>query len=123
MAAPGANLIRVVSAWVAMSQRDDAAGLGELLAEDVFWQGLEPELRCRNRGEVLERLFHRGRAPRLTRFEAREEGDAVVVTVDGPDLAEPGPAGITGARTLRFEFQDGVIRRIDSLGAAAAPAS
>lgn len=118
MAEPGANLSRIVGALAAISGGASRAELRDLFAEDVFWQGLEPDLHCSNRREVLGMLArHLGAPPRLTRFDAQEVGEAVVVTVDGPDFVEPGPTGLTGPRSLRFGFQEGRISRIESLGA------
>ena len=119
MAEPGANLSRIVNALAAMSGGAGGASRSEirdLFAEDVFWQGLEPGLYCGSRKEVLGMLLrHLGTPPRLSRFDAAEVGEAVVVTVDGPDFQEPGPTGLTGPRRLRFDFKDGRISRIESL--------
>ena len=117
MAEPGANLNKIVSAFTTMANDGPKNEIRDLFRPDVFWQGLEPDLYCSNRRQVLGFFFrHLGMPPRLTRFEAQEDGDAVVVTFDGPDFQEPGPADIAGARSLRFQFEGGRVKRIDSLG-------
>ena len=58
-----------------------------------MWQGLLPELVCHGRDEVRDALgsARGGRLPRVSRMEAEEAGDRVVLTVEGPDFG-PGPA-------------------------------
>lgn len=120
MSEPGSNLARVLRVWAQMLERGSMAPLRELVAQDVVWQGLAPELVCRGRDEVARVLgsARGGRLPRVTRMAAEEVGDRVVVTVEGPDLG-PGPAGARleppeGARTLVLSFEDGAIVRMDS---------
>ena len=120
MTKPGDNLARLLALWGEMSQSQTMAPLVEAMAEDVLWQGLLPELACHGRDEVADVLgsSRSGRLPRVTRMEAEETGDRVVVTVEGPDFG-PGPAGtalepIGGPRTLAFWFEDGRVVRMES---------
>ncbi|MGO9660497.1 MAG: nuclear transport factor 2 family protein [Acidimicrobiales bacterium] len=120
MSEPGANLARVLAVWGEMSQRQTMEPLADAMAEDVVWQGLLPELVCHGRDEVRGVLgsARAGRLPTVTRMEAEEVGDRVVVTVEGPDFG-PGPAGpalgpVGGARTLVLSFADGRIARMES---------
>lgn len=117
---PGSNLAQVLAVWGEMSHKQTMAPLADVMAEDVVWQGLLPELVCHGRDEVRGVLgsARGGRLPRVTRMEAEEVGDTVVVTVDGPDFG-PGPAGaglepIGGPRTLVLSFDDGRIVRMES---------
>jgi hypothetical protein len=120
MAEPGDNLARVLALWGEMSQSQTMVPLVEAMAADVVWQGLLPELACHGRDEVAN-VFgsaRNGRLPRVTRMEAEEAGDRVVVTVEGPDFG-PGPAGtalepVGGPRTLAFWFEDGKVVRMES---------
>ncbi|MDA8301198.1 MAG: nuclear transport factor 2 family protein [Actinomycetota bacterium] len=110
----------MLALWAEMSKSQTMAPLLEVLAEDVVWQGLLPELACHGRDEVAGVLgsARGGRLPRVTRMEAEEAGDRVVVTVEGPDFG-PGPAGtalepIGGPRTLALWFGDGRVVRMES---------
>ena len=90
MTEPGSNLARVLALWGEMSNGQTMAPLGEAMAEDVVWQGVLPELVCHGLTEVREVLgsARGGRLPRVTRMEAEEAGDRVVVTVEGPTSAQ-----------------------------------
>jgi SnoaL-like domain len=120
MTEPGSNLARVLALWGEMSHSQTMAPLAEAMAEGVVWQGLLPELVCHGRNEVRDVLgsARGGQLPRVTRMEAEEAGDRVVVTVEGPDFG-PGPAGtalepVGGPRTLALWFEDGRIVRMES---------
>ena len=114
MAEIGGNLSMIVGAWTAMLSSGKTEALGAILDEGVNWQGVMPGELCRNRDEVLDILVrNRRRAARITRIEAAELGDRVVVSVDGPDFKEmdgrpPGP------RSLVFTFRGGRVVRMES---------
>jgi hypothetical protein len=120
MGEPGNNLARVISIWGEMSSSHTMAPLVDAMAEHVVWRGVLPELVCHGRDEVRNVLgsARGGRLPRVTRLEAEETGDRVIVTVEGPDFGA-GPAGSAlepagGPRTLVLSFRDGRIVRIES---------
>jgi hypothetical protein len=113
---PGARLAAILSAWVAMLGDPDMREMRELLDERVTWQGLLPELVCHDRSEVLA-LFQRQRSLglRITRLEAEEVGERVLVSVESPELA--GIDGVIEAgapRSLVFTFADGAVVKIAS---------
>jgi hypothetical protein len=117
---PGSNLARVLALWGEMSRSKTMAPLVDAMAEDVVWQGLLPELVCHGRDEVRGVLSSArdGGLPRVTRMEAEEVGNRVVVTVEGPDFG-PTPAGPAleppgGPRTLVLSFEEGKIARMES---------
>ncbi|MGD0834579.1 MAG: hypothetical protein ABSA40_09195 [Candidatus Dormibacteria bacterium] len=113
---PGDNLATLLSAWTAMLRTGRTAELAGILAADVVWQGLRPELRCANRDQVLGVLVrNRGRPPRITRIEAQERGAQVAVSVEGADLPEAPVELATAARSLVFTFRDGRVVRMESL--------
>ena len=96
------------------SGRTDA--LESLLDRNVEWQGVLPYQMCHNRREVLHILSGSGgRAPRLTRIEAEEVGDQVVVSVEGPDFPDNDALPAAAPRSLVFTFDNGVIVRMQSL--------
>lgn len=120
MTEAGSNLARVLAIWGEMADRHTMAPLADAMAENVVWQGLLPELVCHGRDEVRNRLgsARAGQLPRVTRMEAEEVGDRVVITVEGPDFG-PGPAGsalepVGGPRTLVLSFENGRIVRMES---------
>lgn len=122
MSEPGSNLARVLGVWAEIARGQSMSPLADLLTDDVVWQGLLPELACHGREEVSELLgsARGGGLPRVTRMEAEEVGDRVVVTVDGPDFG-PGPPGTAlehgGPRTLVLTFRDGRVVRMESVAA------
>ena len=120
MTEPGSNLARVLTLLGEMSRSQTMAPLVDAMSDDVVWQGLLPELVCHGRDEVRDVLgsARGGQLPRVTRLEAEEAGDRVVLTVESPDLG-PGPAGpglegLGGPRTLVFRFEDAKIVRMES---------
>ncbi len=119
MTEPGDNLGRVLALWGEMARTGSTEALGEVLAQDVVWQGLLPELACHGRDEVLQLLGRArgGRLPRATRVEAEEVGDRVVLTIASPEIG-PGPEGTTleagTPRTLVLYFDGGSIVRMES---------
>jgi hypothetical protein len=117
----GDNLARLISAWTGMLRSGQSAELAGLLDEGVVWQGMLPELICHGREEALDVMVrNRRRPPRITRIEAEEFGDRVVVSVEGPDFPEgteapEGPLLPPGApRSLVFTFQNGRVVRMES---------
>lgn len=118
----GDNLALLVTAWTGMFRSRSSEGLAGILDENVVWQGLRPELRCEDRGQVL-RLLGRWSAhpPRITRLEAEEFGARVAISVEGPDfpaMLDPGEAPLLAAgapRSLVFTFQAGKVVRMESL--------
>ena len=120
MSEPGSNLARVLAVWGDIFHSQTMTPLVDAMAEDVVWQGLLPELACHGRDEVCGVLgsARAGRLPRVTRMEAEEAGDRVVITVEGPDFG-PGAAGralepVGGPRTLVLSFEEGRIVRMQS---------
>jgi len=118
MTRPGENLNLVLSVMAAMSRKGGTEELASLLDDGVTWQGLLPELVCNGRAQVLDVL---GKAPfpSITRVEAEEVGDRVVVIVSGADFPT-GPAGTdlgptSGVRSFVFTFRDGKVVRMESL--------
>lgn len=115
MTAIGGNLSMIVGAWTGMLSSGNTESLAAILDEGVIWQGVLPDQVCRNRDEVLDILVrNRRRPPRLTRIEAAEFGDRVVVSVDGPDFQAIGDRPAAGPRSLVFTFRNGRIVRMES---------
>jgi hypothetical protein len=111
---PGEHLDAILSAWAAMRQPGARELLAPLLADDVVWHGAAPELVCHNRREVLGMLL-RNPPSGLTRFDAEEIGECVVVSIEGPGLPENDALAAGAPRTIVFTFRDGRVARMDSL--------
>jgi hypothetical protein len=112
----GDRLATVVSSWTALVRAGDVGPLEGILAEDVVWQGLLPELVCHGRTEVMGLLSRFGeRPPRITRLEAAEAGERVAISVDGPDFPEIDEVRAAGGpRSLVFVFDRGKVVRMES---------
>ncbi len=106
----GRLLVRIVAAWSALVQNGDAEPLTALLDPHVVWQGLAPELACHGRGDVMRLLRRQASAPpRITRLEAREAGDRVAISVEGPDLPSIEGFEDLSARTIVFTFRGAAV--------------
>jgi hypothetical protein len=117
MSKPGTNLNLVLSVMTAMSRTGGTEELAALLDEGVMWQGLLPELVCNGRAQVLN-ILGRAPFPRVTRVEAEEVGDRVVVIANSDDFPL-GPTGTeldppSGVRSFVFTFGDGKVVKMES---------
>lgn len=118
MTRPGENLNLVLSVIAAMSRKGGTEELASLLDDGVIWQGLLPELVCNGRAQMLDVL---GKAPfpSITRVEAEEVGDRVVVIVGGADFPlRPDGTDLGSPRDVRsfvVTFRDGNVVRMDSV--------
>lgn len=115
MSEPGVNLGFVIAGLNGMLRTGSPGEVGPILDDNVFWQGPQPDLFCSGREEVLGVMTGgTPRSLRLTKVEAEEVGDRVVVSVEGPGLPETPALAAGAARTLVFTFADGKVTRIDS---------
>jgi hypothetical protein len=114
VAAVDSNLALVLGAWNTIVQSGSTQDLAAILHEQVVWQGALPDSVSRGRVEVLGVLADNP-APHLTRIEARERGDRVLLTMEGPDfpLTEGHRAGI---RSLVFTLRNGAVVRMETVG-------
>ena len=116
---PGANLSVLLQTWAEILRTGNMEALAGVMDEDVVWQGLRPELVCHGRDQAVSNM-RSSAAPvrRITRIEAEEVGEHVVVSVEsatfpeGPAGPELSPAG--GGRSLVFTFRDGKVVRMES---------
>jgi ketosteroid isomerase-like protein len=123
VADPGQNLALVLELWGQVSIQRTLSPLLQAMAEDVVWEGLAPDLVCRGKREVGHRLgpARGGQLPRVTRLEALEVADHVVVTMGGAGLP-PAPVGddpddpADRTRSFALSFEDGKIVRLRSFG-------
>jgi ketosteroid isomerase-like protein len=132
MAKSHQNLEIIRSDWVeALRERDIDRAIARL-APDVSWQGVKPHLICWDREHVAQTLegWRTRRHPRVDSLELIEVGDAVVLSVTGPDFRRAGDVALDGEIHMVFRLRDGQItrihdyrRRADALAAAAAPPS
>jgi hypothetical protein len=109
----GSNLALVLKAWNTVVQSGSTQDLAAILDERVVWQGALPDSVSRSRDEVLGVLADNP-APHLTRIEAREMGDRVFLTMEGPDfpLTEGHEAGI---RSIVFTLRNGAVVRMETI--------
>ena len=110
MAGAGDNLRRVLATWSASG----VEALADILDPDVIWQGLQAELVCHGRDQVLELLGRRQWPPRVTRIEAAEAGDRIAVSVQGPDFPTTDLLAGADPRSLVLTFRNGRVVRMES---------
>lgn len=112
---PGANLSALLDAWTALLRTGSTHRLAKLLDSRIEWTGVLPGTHCHGRRWVLHYLRLGGTpAPRLTRMEAAEMGDRVVVSVESPDFPANEWAEAGTPRTLAFTFRDGRVVQMES---------
>lgn len=93
------NLTLVLGAWTAAVSEGNVAPIGRILDDNVVWEGRYPGQICHTPSEVLHFLSNGLAASRrITRLEAYQDGDDVVLLAEGPDFEDVGP---DGARTPR----------------------
>lgn len=114
---PGEMLAAVLGAFFDAQRTGRLDALTALLAEDVEWRGPVQGTRCANRADVLSILgqrFDGTQQLRITRLEAVEDGDRVVISALGPDFHPDGEAGPEGEVYLVFTLRGG--RVVDMQG-------
>ena len=90
MADEGDNLATVLGAWLDATRAGTLDPLETLMDESITWHGIVPGTVCHGRAETIETMRRGiGKLPRVTRMEAIEVGDAVVMALTGPDFRYP----------------------------------
>lgn len=112
--APGtANLGLVMRAWADLVEHGDVDAIEPILAPDVVWEGLAPELRCDSRKAVLAQMRRGFSSPReFTSIAASTSGDRVIVSVEGPRLREGFGPELEGSAHVVLTLQDGLVVRM-----------
>jgi hypothetical protein len=85
--------------------------LQDRLAPDVTWQGVDPDLICRNRDEMMHVFRSQAKESfRLDQLEVIEGGDTVVLCLRSTDVRDPGQTALIfqvftfeGDRIVRME--------------------
>ena len=87
---PQSNIEIIFADWIDAMRRGDLDTVAARLAPDVVHQGVEPELICRNREEVIDMVSRRvGRVPPVEAIELVAAGDHVIMSVRGVGLGPP----------------------------------
>ena len=108
------NLELVLVGWVDAQRRNDVETIARHLHPDVVWQGLRPDLVCRNRDHVLDNVrAGNGRRPDVAGIELLAEGDQVLFGVQSPDLVDIAGEELHGQVYEVFTIADGLIVRMD----------
>lgn len=110
------NLEIIRNDWVeALRERAIDRAIARL-APEVYWQGVEPHLICRERAQVAHMLdgWRTRRQPRVDSLELTEVGDVVVVSLTGPDFREAGDVALDGEIHMVFRLRDGLITHLQS---------
>ena len=108
------NLEVVVAAWLVALPRQDLDALTELLAPDVVWHGVRPDLVCRDRDEVVENIRAQPGLPNIERLELLAVGDErAVLGLHSPDLADVAGEPLHQQVWEVFTIADGAITAID----------
>jgi predicted enzyme related to lactoylglutathione lyase len=83
------NLEVVLGGWIEGLRRNDPALIERHLHPDVVWQGVRPDLICRDRAAVLDNVGQEnGWLPEVEALELVCDGDQVMLGVGSPDLTE-----------------------------------
>jgi limonene-1,2-epoxide hydrolase len=127
----GRDIDIVLTGLVDAIRSQDPERIADLLAPDLVWEGLRPELRCDGRDQALRLIRNRFAAALFSvdAVEAIDAGPHVVVGLRGPGFnGIPGDRETVGQMYHVFTLRDGkVIRwrdylaRDDALAAAGAP--
>lgn len=109
---PGKNLNLVLSAWFAALAAGNVEPVGRILDDEVVWEGRYPGQACQTPPEVLGFLSQGiSQTRRITRLEAHEDGDDVIIVAHGPDFKDVSPDGtLLGPRPsagMIFTVRDG----------------
>ena len=90
MAEEGDNLATVLGAWLDATRAGTFDPLEAMMDEEITWYGIVPGTVCHGRAETIATM-RRGmdKLPRVTGMEANEVGDAVVMSLTGPDFRYP----------------------------------
>ncbi len=95
-----ANLALVMRAWLDLVEGGDVEALQPILAPDVVWEGLSPELRCDSRDAVLGQMCRGFSLPcEFTSIAASTSGDQIIVSAEGPSCARDSVRNSRGAPT------------------------
>src|SRR5581483_1765696 len=113
---PTGKLNLVLGAWFAALSEGDVGPIGRILDDEVVWEGRYPGQLCRTPAEVLG-FLPRGlsQSRRITRLEAHEAGDDVVIVAQGPDFEDVAPDGTRTPRPsagMIFTVRDGRVVHI-----------
>ncbi len=108
------NLEVVLAGWVDAQRRNDLDTMKRHLHPDVLWQGLRPDLVCRNRDQVLDNVRARGgQRPDVQGIELYAEGDQVLFGARSPDFVEVAGEPLNGEVNQVFTIAEGLIVRMD----------
>lgn len=110
----GANLDIVLGGLVDALRHQDPERIGQLLAPDLVWEGLHPELRCDGRAQAMDLIRHRfAAAPFVVdAVDALDSGEHVVVGLSGPGFnGTPGDLETVGQMYHVFTVRNGIVAR------------
>lgn len=109
----------VMGAWFAAMASADMGPIGRILDDDVVWEGRYPGQICHTPREVLHFLSNGlAQTRRITRLEAHEDGDDVVIVAEGPDFEDVAPDGTRTPRSsagMIFSIRAGRIVRMKGI--------
>jgi hypothetical protein len=109
------NLELILFGWLDAMHRRDPTRIAPRLADGVIWQGLRPELVCRNREDVIDNIRSGGeQRDRVRGVEVDAPDDEhVLLRVRIPGLEDLFGTPVAGEVYELFTIRDGVIVRID----------
>jgi hypothetical protein len=107
------NLEVVLAGWIEGRRRNDADLIERHLHSGVVWQGVRPDLVCRNREQVLDNVRNGAWKPDVEALELVAQGDQVMFGVRSPDLTEIAGEILDGQIYNVFTIADSLIVRMD----------
>jgi ketosteroid isomerase-like protein/catechol 2,3-dioxygenase-like lactoylglutathione lyase family enzyme len=108
------NLKIVFAGWIDALRRHDLEAIERHLRPDAVWQGLRPDLVCRDRREILDNIRQdQGWLPDVAGLELEADGDLVLFGVRSPDLVDVAGEPLDEGVYEVFTIGEGLIARID----------
>ena len=112
------NLELILFGWLDAIRRNDLDALARQLHPQVVWQGVRPDLVCRDRDDVMDMAREGFDVPTVEALELTVVGiDRIFLGIRSSDLREIDGEPLGGEIYQVFTIREGTIVRIDEFTA------